>query len=497
MSKQVSASLTNFCLDAGSKQRLRHYQSRVSSDSYNVIFDDKVVEIMKRYAKPHTDVAGTIEYLNRLTDPEGLPFCQSIKQWNKAQQALDRFGDANHTPFCWNENYQKAKQEMMKMFNSSNLELATLNNVSDIEAILPKKGTHAGFHFILTGMRKKGDYIAEGLVKSFREWRSKRISKQLESYPIMLGFRTQGSGAFNDDGSESNTCKHKTRIVSMIDFYQILMEIQYAMPFQRLLAKYQFYAGGKDIEEIGKYISHARKDNHYYTSIDYSSFDQTISNWLIKDAFDIVKCAFKKVDEDEFTTIVDDFINKKFISNDSIIVSNKGVPSGSMFTQIIDSLVNLLVIKTYFNSISRNLRHCMIMGDDNIFFTRDPISVEKLSTYVKKNFGLIINPDKCNSGECNSSDPQFLSRKWGPDGSYRDIGTLISKMAFPERFREYNEQVTPELVFLSYIDGYKYSMMKHFYVDRFFMDNPELIAKKDEIPLDVLPGMLRYLKTYT
>lgn len=497
MSKLVSAPLTQLSLDAGSKQRLRHYQTRVSSDSYSVIFDDRVVEIARRYAKSNCDIDGIIEYLNRLKDKDGLPFCQSIKQWSKAEEALARFIDANHTPFCWNENYQTAKREMIEMFSQLNLKPIKFNTANDIEEILPKKGTHAGFHYILTGMRKKGDYISDELVKTFEEWRCKRISRQLDSYPILLGFRTQASGAFLDDGSKSFTCKHKTRVVSMVDFYQILLESKYTVPFQRALSTYPCYAGGKDIPEIGQYISNFRSRTHYFTSIDYSSFDQTISNWLIRDAFDILKSAFKNVDDDEFSVIVNDFINKDFITDTGILHSNKGVPSGSMFTQIIDSLVNLLVIKTYFHSIHTPLQHCIVMGDDNLFFSNTPISVDKLSTYVKKNFGLIINPDKCNYGMCNSKDPQFLSRKWSAYGSYRDIGTIISKMAFPERFREYGGLITPEIVFYSYIMAYKRTMDEYFDTERFRLDSLELMAKKEEIPLDALPGMLRYLKIYT
>lgn len=490
MKRAIIGSEPKLALDPGSKKRLKSFRSNLSSDVTKVIFDDRVLSCLEKYVWRPTDLERTRQYLNSCRDEEGYPFSQSLRQWSKAEEALLRFSEPNYTSFRWNENYQKSLKELKEIFSQYQLKPLTYVDDQSIADALPKKTTHSGWHYILCGKKEKGEYL-DGVFSEYTtaEVRAKEVGSF--HYPILPGFRTQGSGEFTDDGLETYTCKHKTRIVSMIDIYQILAECKYAVPFQTAIESRNFYAGGKDMVSISGIIHDMQYRFTNYISLDYSHFDQSISDWLIRDAFDVIRSAFNCVDEELFRIIVHDFIVKDFISPDGVVHSEKGVPSGSMFTQIVDSIVNILMIKTYLKHLSTE-GDMIVMGDDNLLYTNVTIDPEDCSSYIRKNFGITMNASKTSVG-MSYQDPWFLSRQWRKDGQWRHPKILIAKLLFPERFRRYGEQVTPELIIHSYILCYSIGMRELVDVDRFYQDYPGLRNRVDENVIQHGPGILRYL----
>jgi hypothetical protein len=260
------------------------------------------------------------------------------------------------------------------------------------------------------------------------------------------------------------------------------------------------YAGGKNDDYIQTILYDRLCRFGYWYSLDYSSFDQSISSWLIRDAFEIIRDAFKSPDDELFDVIVHDFIHKDFVTKDGWIHSDKGVPSGSMFTQIIDSLVNMICISCYLFSrgVGESEFAMMVMGDDNLLFLRNPIDVEDMSSYLRKNLGIIMNPSKLKSGLCKAQYPAFLSRVWRPGGRWRHPNVLISKVAYPERFRPYDKrEVTPAQVLYGYCLAYKAGMEEMMDVHRFLADHPnhhEWIAS--QATSRYVPGYLRFNREY-
>lgn len=412
-------------------------------------------------------------------------------------EALSRFGEQNHPSFQWNVNYQKAKKVLIENFSRLRLSEITYHDDASMISVLPKTDTHSGFSYLITGKKEKG----ENLNNIYRRYvDEERMARRLGSFnkPILPGCRTQGSGAFNELGERTGDCKHKTRVISMVDMFVIFAELKYALPIQQAMANMDMYAGGKDPRQISSIITYMRQKYGYFISLDYSHFDQSISDWLIYDAFDVVKSAFTSVDEELFRVIVDDFIHKNFVHSDGVLYSRKGVPSGSMFTQIIDSVVNVLMVTTYLNSFGTS-GEMIVMGDDNLLYTKDRISVEAIASYITKNFGVTVNPDKTSHND-SSCDPEFLSREWRYNGQWRESNTVISKMLYPERYRNYRSgKASPVMVLFAYILTYPLTMGKIMDVSRFLSDNPNL--RKDYI-FDIvdsryLPGGLAYIRDYT
>lgn len=488
-------------LSVGSKNRLKGFQSNlmVSRGVKSPGFDEKLGDMLKKYVWDYFHYDRCLDYLNRVTDEDGFKFSRDLKIYSTCSEAFRKFSQNDYSSFRWNKNYRKSLEEWTEIFSHYKLKPLSYKSDDDIRQSLPKEDTHSGYQYIISGNKKKGDNM-EGAFKTYSVLEESAIAKGSFGRPMMIGFRTQASGEFTDEGEETGTCKHKLRVVSMVDLFHIIAEVKFANPFQKLFSSMECYAGGKDFNEISIILSNWRSNSQKFISIDYSSYDQTISSWLIEDAFDVIRSAFTMNDQESalFDVIVHDFIHKDFLVGEGLIHSDKGVPSGSMFTQLIDSLVNLIVIGTYFHSIGQEC-NMMAMGDDNIIFCNSSVMLDEMASYIRKNFGLEVKTDDKSNEGSTQKDPKFLSAYWTNRGRWRHPNLLFSRMLFPERKRDYNDIVGPEHVLYAFILTYPKGMAEMVNIPRFQEDYPNLTKRYVENVVDsrYLPGALAYIKEYT
>jgi hypothetical protein len=489
-------------LDAGSKQRLNSFCSNLRTDYDNRNFDYQLRDLFYCFVKDswRGEANRTENYLYNLkSSQDGKLFSQGVKEYSKLLCAGKAFAEPNHTYFGWNMNYRAAKREVMKEFSRLTLSPLRYYSDDDIAEAIPKKDTHAGFSYILTGKRKKGELL-EGIYSKWGKFIDDSLNRGSFAMPILPAVRTQGSGnAFDDKGNFTGDCKHKTRLVSMIDINVIIAELIFAKPIQHYMAGVSWYAGGKDLDHgISGIISDMRAKHNFWTSLDYSSFDSSVSAWLIHDAFDIIREAFVGLTLKELAIlqiVENDFIEKDFIFADEVIHSVKGVPSGSMFTQIVDSIVNRLVITTYLKAKRMN-GSMIVMGDDNLVYTFDEIDPIDLSTYISKNFGMKVNPDKTCHG-ASYQNPMFLSTEWRLSGRWRDPHIVLSKLLYPERRRIYSYDATPDECLFSYVLAYNATMYQILDMRKFFEAFPKYRKTTlSRVGSHYLPGHLRYLLQY-
>lgn len=482
---------SNIRLSSGSKKRLSVYRKELSRDRDKVIFDDRLLAVLQTYVRDKNNLEDVRHYLNNCLDANGYQFCQSIKEYSQVKEQVLKFAEEDYTSFRWNANYQKALKEMREYFSQFSLRMLSYSSDDDIVNTLPKKTTHSGWTYIVSGSKKKGDNLDNVHLNYCKEVQS---AKKIGSFnkPILIGIRTQCSGAFRDDGTATYSCKHKTRVVSMVDMFQIIAELQFAKPFQDMMMNYGRYVGGMDDMSIHDRIMGMRGKYPYYLSLDYSKYDQSISSWLIEDAFSIIKASFVMDGFDEclWDIVVRDFIYKIFVDADSIVESSKGVPSGSMFTQIIDSIVNELMIRTAMIALECPGYDMLIMGDDNLIYHYNEIDKSDLASYLIKNFGIKVNVDKTSQGESFDA-PEFLSREWRISGPYRHPNILISKLLYPERFRDYSIN-SPLLVLYSYYLAYMPAMRDLIDVDRFIYDLKYELQNLDVKEIHFESGYIRY-----
>lgn len=444
-------------LKAPQQNRLSSYQGNISTDKDPKVFDGH----MYRYLLSVTTDTAWLEKTKNYLDSIG--WNQSKYSSSAIREQAERFTEEDHPWFGWNKNYIAAKESLTQEFELFHLYSLQYDGNDNIEDYLPREDTHAGWSYIETGKKEKGEY-REGLFQNYSQ--EVEIAKAEGSFnkPILVGTRTQANNPFNEDGSYKNEYVDKTRLVSMIDIYQIMAEVVFAKRLQTKLSTVPWYAGGKNDTSIHYLVRHWAELFKYWLSIDYSKYDQTISSWLIRDAFDVIRAAYKydaKFDDELFKIVREDFINKVIcLGWDELYESSKGVPSGSMFTQLVDSIVNRLMITTYMNAKGIKEFEMMIMGDDNIVYTKVLVDTTDLSGYLDRNFGIEMHPDKCKAGICGFQDPQFLSREWTFKGVYRLPELLVAKLLYPERFRDYHNNVGmhPSMIVYCYRESFPLGM---------------------------------------
>jgi len=176
-------------------------------------------------------------------------------------------------------------------------------------------------------------------------------------------------------------------------------------------------------------------------SLDWSSFDQTVEHWEIEDVFNLLESILDFPNPESrsafhFSKVF--FINRKIASPDgNLYFKHRGVPSGSYFTNLVDTFVNYRRVQYLFHRLFNYiLPSYMIkcLGDDSILniprslhfnpYQFAPILAEYVSIWL-------LSIDKCSFGQ-GGDTVDFLQRTlWIGDQS-RDRERVDRLAMFPE-----------------------------------------------------------------
>jgi len=175
---------------------------------------------------------------------------------------------------------------------------------------------------------------------------------------------------------------------------------------------------------------------------DFKGYDTTIPDHLIMRAFAILRSCYpdsKKIDN-HFTYIFQNFCYKNLVVPGGFIYRiNKGLPSGSSFTSLVGSIINIIVLidivmhypgfKKYHISIDK-VRFC-VSGDDFLIIfpkgtkVRDKIfrligeelNEEDLNDWIAERHGMKIKKPSFRFGDSSSDDTIFglMAREFHSD----------------------------------------------------------------------------------
>nr|QQM16305.1 putative replicase [Potsystermes virus] len=165
--------------------------------------------------------------------------------------------------------------------------------------------------------------------------------------------------------------------------------------------------------------------NHKYLMVEYKEFDKSIPPWLIRDAFKIVFDSFNltQVEDVEgkrervnpartkrrIRALVKYFINTpvRLPSGDRFLKKG-GVPSGSMFTNIINSIVNAIIMRYCIYHTTGHLPAAeMHLGDDSFIIPEGITNLDDLTYVAKEKFEMDVHPKKSYL-TTNPENVQFL-----------------------------------------------------------------------------------------
>jgi len=167
-------------------------------------------------------------------------------------------------------------------------------------------------------------------------------------------------------------------------------------------------------------------------SVDYSQFDSSIPNWLIEAAFQVL-CNSSCLNSDECQVmrfLVQHFTRCDLMTPEGRMTGRvKGIPSGAVFTNMIGSIVNLLVMEMASAQFGFRIHRCLVQGDDGVFqispHGAHPFNLEKVTDYIAETVGLTVHPDK---QLVSTNEVRFLQNVHRR--SYREFGLAVGVRPF-------------------------------------------------------------------
>lgn len=240
----------------------------------------------------------------------------------------------------------------------------------------------------------------------------------------------------------------KTRLVWMAPLPTTIVGTRYSKRVLEALSRRRPFVWGLRGHEQGAIISEIESRFRYVYSLDFSKFDSTVPSRMIDDAFRVARTHLD-LDEGElgvWRRYVNDFIHSRIIAPDGhVYQKHKGVPSGSAFTSIIDSIVNLILVSYMWEKVTgHSLPHdrVLVMGDDVIVGSNSRLSLSQLAS-AASDLGFVLSVEKSTitdksreSKRFDDNRTHFLGHWWVHSQPHRPERELLQRMVYPERHRK-------------------------------------------------------------
>nr|UUG74124.1 MAG: RNA-dependent RNA polymerase [XiangYun partiti-picobirna-like virus 1] len=174
---------------------------------------------------------------------------------------------------------------------------------------------------------------------------------------------------------------------------------------------------------------------------DYSSFDANVPAWLIRDCFAILREKFTMTAEDAniFRKCVSYFINTPIqFADKRRLLKNHGVPSGSMWTNIIDTMVNFVQTRYCLYTLTRvNPLFDVYFGDDGLISLpeRATINLDDISAVAKEKFGAVVNTKK-SYWTTRIPNIHFLGYYNNGGTCYKKPEGLVASFLYPQHMQD-------------------------------------------------------------
>nr|UCS96375.1 MAG: RNA-dependent RNA polymerase [Riboviria sp.] len=348
------------------------------------------------------------------------------------QKILDYFRSFPSRPD--NVNYQQALLKAREDF-SLGPSKPSIRHVNDVIRYYPHPERSPGLPYTKLGIRQKKDVDTNRIRWNIHKLKYREIKK----------FRTPCSIAAKTVVALPD--KDKFRVIWVYPVDMTIIEGMFAQPLIRA------YNSRTRIPYAIWYRWHKR-DMHLLNSmltegttwcgLDYSAFDVNVPAWIIRDAFSILKeqLNFKEYEfygrptdpetiENLWTEVVKYFINTPAkLKSGKIVVKHSGVPSGSYFTNLIDSVVNSIMIHYILLTLEVRYYDHFFMGDDCLIrIGKEFKDLDAISRIAQGTFGAKINGDKSEIGRY----VQWLGYKLGPQFPGIDYDKVMAQLLLPSK----------------------------------------------------------------
>nr|CUS18591.1 RNA dependent RNA polymerase [Beauveria bassiana partitivirus 1] len=304
-----------------------------------------------------------------------------------------------------------------------------------------RRDTSAGSTFMGS---KKGDVMEE--IYHEARWLGHRMKQDGRGQfnPSRMRFPPCLAG---QRGGMSEREDPKTRLVWIYPAEMLVVEGFYAprMYHDYMKDSHSPMLNGKSSQRLYTEWTCGLREGETLYGIDFSSFDTKVPAWLIRVAFDILRQNINwdtfqgeqvsKRERQKWRNVWDSmvwyFINTPILMPDGRMFRKyRGVPSGSWFTQMIDSVVNYILVDYLAGCQEVEIRNLKVLGDDSAFRADDSFSLavaERDSSAV----GMVMHPDKCEK-TLNPSEFKLLGTVYIDGHPHRESDEWWKLALYPE-----------------------------------------------------------------
>lgn len=267
----------------------------------------------------------------------------NLKYWGSVAKRSDITEKVNaYFEPCmkWSEDHVSttARKMVEQRFAGMNVEISSIQTAFKT---LPS-GSSPGFPLNRCGIKDKKDgkawlmYECNRMKKLLRKGKINRNSRKLRFPPCDLGFRSQ----------LCEVGENKPRLVWIYPGVVKIFEQMFSVPWMDAAMNNDNLGWNVNWLHGCSYNLWRQLTNHDGATygIDFRSFDRRICSEAIKWAFSLLRKSFNfkyRWQKNVWKMIVHYFIHTPLLAYDEIFLTHYGIPSGSAFTQIIGSLVNL------------------------------------------------------------------------------------------------------------------------------------------------------------
>jgi len=234
----------------------------------------------------------------------------------------------------------------------------------------------------------------------------------------------------------------KTRGVWGFPAADTLNEMRFFLPlldYQKRMGWRSALLGPEEVSRrLTKLISDAVKRKLTLVSIDFSAYDASIKPNLTGKAFEYIKSLYQSKHHKEIDYINERFSSISLVTPEGVISGNHGVPSGSTFTNEVDSIVQYQIAKSS-GVVEDEL--LQIQGDDGVYAIPDEKIVSLYSSFKK--YGLKVNPDKSSESnryliylQCLYHYDEMVD---GRIGGVYPIYRALNRIIFQERWSNFED----------------------------------------------------------
>jgi len=270
----------------------------------------------------------------------------------------------------------------------------------------------------------------------------------------------------------------KTRLVWMAPLSTTILGLRFSKPIQDALARNRPYIWGLRHHEEGSILAEFSGRYRYAYCLDWSQFDSSVPASLINDMFRVVRSMLDLTDreDDVFWRYVNDFIHTRIVLPDGGVYQvHRGVPSGSAFTSLIDSMVNVYLINyVWYRLTGHALSHnqILVMGDDVVVGTDEYLQLAEIAR-VADECGFKLNVVKSVVVSTNEEGHgiHFIGHSWTRGRARRPKRELLQRASLPERHAEQSLERS-----LTRLGGYALSSVDGLIILLELYDEPSVTA---------------------